>query len=162
MNRICCESEKDEQMKLNRTLCIAAALILTTGSALMAAEFSPALEAELSKTSMTDPVSAIVILESPVDIRALDLRLHDSGASLAKRHAEVIQALKYNAESVQPAFRKEFEAAMKSGEMFGFTAHWIENLFVIQATRKYIEELRERGDIKYVTENFKAELSSSE
>ena len=145
-------------MKLNRLFYVVTMLLFAAGSALTAAEFSPALDAELSMAGMSDKVSAIVILESPVDIRALDLKLHDTGATLAKRHKDVIDALKYNAESTQPAFVEEFDAAMKDGQVFGFTAHWVENLFVIQATREYIEGLRGRGDIKYVTENFKAEL----
>ncbi|MBU0690729.1 S8 family serine peptidase [bacterium] len=99
-----------------------------------------------------------MIFESPIDIRALDLQLHERKATLEERHAEVMRALKYNAESVQPAFQKEFDAALKSGAVFGYTPHWIENLFVVSATNHFIESLRDRGDIKYVTENFKAAL----
>ena len=103
-----------------------------------AAEFSPALEAELSKAADKDLVSAIVILESPIDIRALDLRLHDQRADLPTRHKEVINALRYNAEMTQPAMRDELDAAKGAGEVTGYTAYWIENLFVIQGTKSFV------------------------
>ncbi|NUO18509.1 S8 family serine peptidase [bacterium] len=123
-----------------------------------AAEFSPALEYELEKAQGKDFVSAIVILESPIDIRALDFALHTRKASLAERHQEVLAALKYNADQTQPAFRGELDAAKARGELNGYTAYWIENLFVIHASKDFIESLRNRGDVKYVTENFRAEL----
>ena len=133
------------------------AALMVTGSGLQAAEFSPALEYELEAAGAKDMVSAIVIFESPIDIRVLDDVLHMRQATRAERKKEVIQALRYNAESTQQKFRDEFDAAKDAGDVAGYTAYWIENLFVIQATREFIESLRGRGDIKYVTENFRAE-----
>jgi len=133
------------------------ALLLLVGGA-FAAELSPALEYELSKAGAADFVSAIVILESPIDIQNLDFQLHSRKATLAERHAEVISALKYNADQTQPAFRSELESAKSAGRVKGFTAYWIENLFVVSATREFLEELALRGDIKYMTENFRPEL----
>ncbi len=127
-------------------------------STAMAAEFSPALEAELAKAADSELVSAIVILESPVDIRALDWKLHVEKADLPTRHREVITALQFNAESTQPAFVAEFDEAIALGKMTGYTAYWIENLFVIQAEKQFIESLRPRGDVRFVTENFRPEL----
>jgi hypothetical protein len=123
-----------------------------------AAEFSPALDYQLNKAQSSDFVSAIVILESPIDIRALDERLHVEKATKAQRHEQVLAALHYNAESTQPKFRAELDKATLDGVVKGYTAYWIEDLFVIYATKDFIEGLRNRGDVKYVTENFKAEL----
>ncbi|MCB9357911.1 MAG: S8 family serine peptidase [Calditrichaeota bacterium] len=139
------------------SLMFLAVLMIWCASAL-AAEFSPALDYELEHAKAEDFVSAIVILESPIDIMTLDFQLHARGAGLAERHTEVISALKYNAEQTQPAFRNELNALVKSGDVKGFTAYWIENLFVVSAKKDYLESLRERGDVKYVTENFRAEL----
>ncbi len=127
-------------------------------STVWAAEFSPALEEELRQAGAKDMVSAIVILRSPIDIQTLDDQLHIRQASKVERKVQVLEALHYNAEQTQPAFQAEFDDAVKRGEMVGYTAYWIENLFVIQATREFIESLRERGDIRFVTENFKPEL----
>jgi hypothetical protein len=123
-----------------------------------AAEFSPALEYQLGHAQSSDLVSAIVILESPIDIRALDERLHNEKATKAQRHEQVLAALHYNAESTQPKFRAELDQAKFDGVVKGYTAYWIEDLFVIYATKDFIEGLRNRGDVKYVTENFKAKL----
>ena len=128
------------------------------GPKVMAAEFSPALQYELDKAQGANLVSAIVILESPIDIRVLDQRLHVEKATKARRHTEVLAALHYNADQTQPKVRAEFDQAVADGVMKGYTPYWIENLFVIQATKDFIEGLRGRGDIKYVTENFQAEL----
>lgn len=132
--------------------------LMVVHSTVWASEFSPALEEELRQAGAKDMVSAIVILQSPIDIQALDDRLHIRQATKAERNKEVLDALQYNANQTQPAFRAEFEAAIKNGEMAGYTAYWIENLFVIQATRDFIESMRGRGDVKYMTENFRAEL----
>ncbi|MFZ5433710.1 MAG: carboxypeptidase regulatory-like domain-containing protein, partial [Calditrichota bacterium] len=137
--------------------------LLTLGALLFAsfvfaAEFSPALESELMSKKDAEFVSAIVILESPIDIRALDDRLHIQKASRVERYREVIEALHYNADVTQPAIRSEFDKAIDEGRMKGYTAYWIENLFIISATKELVESLRPRDDIKYVTENFKAEL----
>lgn len=128
------------------------------GTSALAAEFSPALEYELDKASAKDKISAIVILESPIDIMTLDFSLHARNATLAERHREVIEALKYNAEQTQPAFRSELDELQNSGDLTGYTAYWIENLFVIHASKDFIESLRTRGDVKYVSENFRPEL----
>jgi FPC/CPF motif-containing protein YcgG len=69
---------------------------LTTISA--AAEFSPQLEYELNHREHGAFVSALVILECPLDIRELDARLHADGAMLERRHREVLEALYYNAD----------------------------------------------------------------
>ena len=123
-----------------------------------AAEFSPALDYELKGRNANEPVSCIVILENPIDIRALDDRLHVEKASLARRHQEILEALHYNAEQTQSAFIAELEEARAKGLVEGYTTYWIENLIVVRAAKEFVESLRERGDIRYVTENFRAEL----
>lgn len=132
-------------------------LVILTGQ-LLAAEFSPALEEELRLKSSDEAVSFIMILESPIDIRALDDRLHAERATLAERHLQVIEALKYNADMTQPQIAAELDDMQKDGTVRGYSAYWIENLFVVQATKDYVEGLRDRGDIRYVTENFGTEL----
>ncbi|MCC6477270.1 S8 family serine peptidase, partial [bacterium] len=125
---------------------------------LMAAEFSTELERQMEAAKNTDFVSAIVILESPVDIQTLDIALHARRATLAERHKEVLAALKYNVEQTQPAYLKELESEMEAGRVKGFTPYWIENCVVVYAQREYLESLISRGDVRFVTENFRPEL----
>ena len=72
-------------------------VILLLAACAVAAEFSPALEAQLAEKSANELVSAIVILESPIDIRALDAKLHAEKASRVERYRTVVEALHYNA-----------------------------------------------------------------
>ena len=110
-------------MKLTRLFITVLTLSLMAAVPLSAAEFSQTLEAQLEKADPQEMVSAIVILESPIDIRALDWRLHDEKASLQRRHEQVISALKYNAESTQPVVKDEFDLEVAKGEMTGYTAY---------------------------------------
>ena len=143
--------------RLSIWMIVLSAFLLLTMSTLDAAEFSPTLEFQLAQSGSKDFVSAIIILQSPIDIRALDDQLHHRKATKAERHKEVIEALWYNADMTQPAFRVELDQAKQQGELEGYTAYWIENLFVLHATKDMLESLRTRGDIKYVCENFRAE-----
>jgi len=136
---------------------VALVLFLTAGWG-AAAEFSPAVEYQIKQAAPGEFVSAIIILESPLDIRALDQRLHEERAPLARRHREVIAALKYNASDTQPEFLSELDEAKARGEVRGYTSYWIENLIVVSAQPDFLESLRDRSDIRYVTENFRAEL----
>ncbi|MBI5058221.1 carboxypeptidase regulatory-like domain-containing protein [candidate division KSB1 bacterium] len=132
------------------------------GAVTYAAEFSPELDSQLSSRGADDWVSAIVVLESPLDIRALDERLHAEQAPLAKRHREVLEALRYNAATTQPAFLRELEAAKSTGDVIGFTTYWIENLIVVRARPAFLNAWRGRADIRFATENFIPELIEDE
>ncbi len=131
--------------------------VLVSSCVLYAAELSPALVGQLDAASPDDWISAIVILESPLDIRALDERLHEGKASFSRRYREVVGALHYNAEQTQPALAAELEQGKIAGHVLGYTRYWIENLFVISARTDYLKSLATRGDVKYMTENFRAE-----
>ncbi|NUO19786.1 S8 family serine peptidase [bacterium] len=140
----------------SKYLLLALCLIGTT--ALYAAEFAPGLDDELALRKSDEFLSTIIILPSAIDIRTLDFALHTRKATLAERHQEVIAALKYNAAQNQPAFLAELDMQNELGTVKGYTSYWIDNLVVVYAQKSYIESLRERGDIEYVTLNFKPEL----
>lgn len=123
-----------------------------------AAEVSPNFDLELGLATKDQFVSGIIILESPIDVRALDLALHARGAKRAERYNEVYNALRHNARMTQPKFQEELEAGIASGLVKGFTAYWIENLFVVSAKPEFFKTLRTRGDIKGLSENFEAVL----
>ncbi|MCB9365867.1 MAG: S8 family serine peptidase [Calditrichaeota bacterium] len=123
-----------------------------------AAEVSPVLAFQLKNAQADEYVPAIVLLESPLDIAALDQSLHERGASYSERYDAVYSALQYNVRQTQPHFVAELESAKRAGLVRGWTTCWIDNLVVVSATREYLEGLAERGDIRALTENFRAEL----
>lgn len=127
-------------------------------STLYAAEFSQAIDDELAQAKEQDFISALVFLPNAIDIRTLDFTLHERRASLADRNREVIESLLYNAAQNQPAFQAELDVELGKGTVKGYTSYWIDNLFVVYANKSYIESLRERGDVEYVTTNFTPEL----
>jgi len=133
-------------------------LFLLAASLASAAEFSSALEERLTTVKNGEFVSTIVILPSAVDIRALDMALHARKATVAERNREVIEALKYNAAQNQPKFLAELDMMKADGLVNGYTAYWIDNLVVVNASAEYLESLRLRGDIEFVTTNFTPEL----
>lgn len=133
-------------------------LTLVAAAPLFASEFSSALEDRLQKTGDNEFVSSIVILPSAIDIRTLDFALHQRKVTIAERNREVIEALKYNAAQNQPAFEAELANEFEKGNIRGYTAYWIDNLFVVYANKSFLESLRQRGDIEYVTTNFSPEL----
>jgi bacillopeptidase F len=137
-------------------LCLCVCMI--GASSLFAAEFSSSMNDALAKSSDKEMISSIIILPSAIDIRALDFTLHTRKVTLAERHREVIDALKYNAAQNQPAFLDELEAERAAGNIDRYTAYWIDNLVVVNATKFYLESLRNRGDIDFVTTNFTPEL----
>lgn len=126
--------------------------------AAQAAELSPNFEWQLNQARTNEFVSGIVILESPMDIRALDLMLHARKAGRAERYRAVYNALQENARQTQPKFETELKDAELLGLVRGYTAYWIENLFVVSAKPEFFLSLRDRGDIQALSENFKAEL----
>ncbi|MCB9365873.1 MAG: S8 family serine peptidase [Calditrichaeota bacterium] len=135
-----------------------ALLLISLTANVFAAEFSSAIEDELKNSGKDEFISTLIFLPNAVDIRTLDFALHDRGATIAQRNREVLEALKYNAEQNQPAFKAELDFAESKGDVRGYTAYWIDNLFVVHASKSFIESLRHRGDIEYVTTNFSAEL----
>ncbi len=125
-------------------------------SIVSAADVSPNFDAELSKAAKDKFISGIIILESPIDVRELDLSLHERGAKRAERYREIYDALHVNARMTQPKFRGELEAGKELGLVEGYTAYWIENLFVVSAKPEFFNALRNRSDVKGFSENFKA------
>ncbi|MBL0061992.1 MAG: S8 family serine peptidase [bacterium] len=121
-----------------------------------AAVISPNFDAELSRVAKDEFVSGIIILESPIDVRELDLSLHERGAKRAERYNEIYNALRVNARMTQPKFQGELEAGKELGLVEGYTAYWIENLFIVSAKAEFFNALRNRSDIMGLSENFEA------
>ncbi len=125
---------------------------------LRGAEFSPNFELELKIAAADQFVSGIVILESPIDVQGLDLTLHAKGAAKRERYEMVYRALQYNASQTQPKFEAELRSLKERGSVDGYTAYWIDNMFVVNAKPQFFYSLMERGDIRAVSENFTVEL----
>jgi subtilisin family serine protease len=103
-------------------------------------------------------ISAIVHLKEQADISALDRQLYETRASRAARHAIVIDALRAAAENSQEEFLTALDDFRDRSEVRGYTAYWITNCVVVQATARTLMEFSDRDDIQWLEKNFKARL----
>ncbi len=136
---------------------IFAALVLgITVGIVRAAKVSPNFDAELSRAAKDEFVSGIIILESPIDVRELDLSLHERGCKESRAVHEIYQRAACQCQMTQPKFQSELDAGKELGLVEGYTAYWIENLFVVSAKPEFFNALRIRSDIMGLSENFEA------
>ncbi len=142
-------------MKSFFLICVAS---LVAAVAANAASFEPLLEKQLREDQSGKFHSVIIKLYNPRSINDLDQELHARKAPLAERHRLVIEALKANAAETQGPIQAKLEEAKLLGEVNGFTAYWIENLFVIHGTARAILTIADDPAVESVGPNFRAEL----
>ncbi len=135
-----------------------AVVILVLGQILMAGQIEPKFASYLSRLDDDDFVSAIVYLRDRPNIRELDRQLHSECASLAVRHARVIEVLRRAAERSQPDLINYLEAKHNVGTVKGYTPYWITNMIVVSATKAELEQIAKRADVEAIEPNFRATL----
>lgn len=123
-----------------------------------AGELSPGLQRLLDDTQADEPVSVIVHFEEKADIVGLSDRLNAESATLARRHSEVIYALKAAARTQEDLARELDSAVASDRGVLGYTRYWISNMMVVQALPVEIERIAYREDVSWVEPNFAAEL----
>ncbi len=115
------------------------------------------LERHLQTLNDDDYVSVIALMDYQADIASLNQTLKDERASLADRHEQVVRALQA-ATVMQDDVLTLLAQRQVSGEVAGFSSHWIANLVVLKATKSFIYELAARRDIGQIEINFRTEL----
>ncbi|MFN8547536.1 MAG: S8 family serine peptidase [Candidatus Eisenbacteria bacterium] len=131
---------------------------LVVGSPAQAGRIHPALQEELSHLSLSQPASAILILEDQVDLEALKASLYSRHANRADWHREVVTALQDKAQSTQGSLVAELESRKAQGRVIGYTPYWIGNIVVVRADRATIEDLANRADVGQAEPNWQPEL----
>ncbi len=134
-----------------------AGLLLAAGSA-QAGTITPALQAEMDRTSADTPISIIVNLAEQAPIAQIDRELKERSATRAERNREVLTALQDVASRTQQPLLDDLSARMRDGSVAGFTSYWISNLVVVYANKAAIEQIASRADVDVVEPNFKAML----
>jgi subtilisin family serine protease len=130
-------------------------LILPTAQA---GQLHPQVADELSRLPAGEKTTVMFILEQQADIATLNQALKLSHATRQERHKRVVEALQKTARESQPSFVNALEARKVTGEVAGYTAHWITNMVVVNGTRTAIEDLAGRADVAFVEPNIKASL----
>ena len=138
------------RLALPSFLLVAVTLLAVTAQA---GNLSPALESALADTPPDQALSVIVHMSEQAPIAAMNLALRQEKSTLAKRHRDVIHALKEAATS-QDALLAEFDNGAYADDVAGYTSYWISNLVVVKALPAAIEHIAARPDVSWVELNF--------
>lgn len=122
-----------------------------------AGEFSPELAAHLAQLDSGERVSVLVHLTERVDLKQLDAAFRARRASRVERHADGIRLLQGAAQSQAPLVAWLTDR-QTTGEIDGFTRHWIANLIVVRGTRRAVEQIAARHDVAWIEPNFAPRL----
>ncbi|MEZ4387892.1 MAG: S8 family serine peptidase [Candidatus Krumholzibacteriia bacterium] len=144
-------------MNLHKLLLLGLVLLLGAGSA-FAGRITPGLQAQMDRAAADEPVRAMVFLREQVDVSSLDLGLHLEKATLATRHARVLNELQDVARNTQGDLLASLESARTSGRVLGYTSYWLVNSVFVVATRDVIEELAQRADVDVIEAELVPEL----
>jgi subtilisin family serine protease len=134
-----------------------AAGLLVAGPAL-AGVLSPGLERQLAESPADATMRVLLALEDQADVPALDQRLRDERAGMARRHAEVLTLLRETATRSQAPLLAELESLKAAGKVFGFTPHWLVNSVVVAAPASVVPELAHLAGVGRVEADLVPEL----
>ena len=143
-------------MTLSKFFLPLAALLVASSAA--AGTIAPGLQAQLDAAGPDDPVRAMVFMSDRVDVPALDLALHAQKATLATRHARVINELRDKARATQRDLLATLDSAAAGGRVLGYTSYWIVNGVYVVATKNVIVDLAQRDDVAIIEPDLEPEL----
>ncbi|GEM_PF-2855809 len=121
-------------------------MFLVIGGA-RAGYITPDLSAQLDKMSGDEFISSVVMLESKVDIAALNSELNRMHATREYRHEVVVRALMKKARDTQGGLVAYLESGIAEGRVRDYRTLWIDNLVVVDATKEFVEQMSNRVDV---------------
>jgi hypothetical protein len=123
-----------------------------------AGEISPALANQMAENSAGDPLTVLVFLHGGLDVKSIDLSLHEQKAGLATRHQIVVESLREAADAAQKDLVAEFETDLASGRILDFRSYWIINAVRVKADEATIRIIAARPDVDVVEPDLRVEL----
>lgn len=143
---------------ISRFLLILLSLSLLVGP-VAAGALSPAMEEYMAARAPGEPLSALILLEDRVDIKALDWQLHEARASRAERNHTVITTLQAQAHATQGPLLADLEIRRQRGEIDDYEAFWIVNGVVVTGgDETMVRDLANRPDVDVVEPPLAVEL----
>jgi len=141
-------------------VCVAfsACFLVVTVSDLAAGEIEPNFAEYIQSLKSDDFVSAIVVLADQADVKSISSALSAERATRRVRHERVVSALRAAASRSQGNVTGYLDAGVRHGSIKGYTAYWIANLIVVQATVEELQRIAARADVDVVESNFRAGL----
>ncbi len=142
---------------MSKVLASLLALALFAGIA-GAGQVTPGLERQMRTMSGDDEIKVLVVMKDQVDVRSLDWELHDTKASMETRHRVVVEELQKAAHISQRDLLADLDAKAATGEVRGYTPHWLVNGVVVVTTVNGVKALAERDDVDVIEADLVVEL----
>jgi len=139
-------------------LILGIAALSFTSQISLAADFEPYLETLLHQGGPSDFYSVILELKEQVDMPKLKSQFKASNTSLALRHKLVIENLKEKAQISQAGLLDYLQTQKEAGEVDDYKSFWLANLVWVRATKREIQHLATRGEIKTIYAQPKVEI----
>ncbi len=144
-------------MKLLRTVFWVSVLILNVGT-LLAGTIDSKFEAHLNSLAPDELVTVMVVMQEQSDIQELDQQLRSSKSSFSHRHQVIVSELQNMAQATQGHLLTGLEAGKATGEVAGYTTHWLINAVVVRATAGVVFDMAFRADVHSIEPNLMPEL----
>jgi len=141
---------------MKKALALAAAFVCCVASQVHAGRLSSALEDRMRGMDGADEIKVLVVLREQADIPALDAQLRAERASLARRHREVVDALREVADRTQGPLVQALAAGNPG--VRGFAPYWIMNAVTVVATVDVVRGLAGRADVELIEPDLRTEL----
>ena len=123
-----------------------------------AGRIDPNLQAQFDRAGEKEMFSALVFLETQVDLEFLPVLLDQPSLTPARRHENVVTALREQAAATQAPLRAKLESLRRTGEVSDFHAFWIANCYRVHATAPGLVQLAARDDVLGIYLDYEIEL----
>jgi subtilisin family serine protease len=120
---------------------------VTYTSVAEAAQLSEYLDSTLSSKNNSDFVSVLVFMNDRVDVSSMQQRYKLAGFTRQASHKILIDELQSYARTAQTDIIRALDDAKSRGDVRSYETYWITNAMQIEATKSYIESLRQRPDV---------------
>jgi subtilisin family serine protease len=124
--------------------------LLGLALALQAGELSPGLQRLMADTPDGQEIGVLVLLENQAPIPALDRELHESGATLAHRHFQVVESLQQAARNSQAPVADGLQKLQAQGRIREVKPYWLINGFGVATTTAEVAALADLPGVSRV------------
>ncbi len=140
-------------MKIFSCISIAYIALLAGSYAQPVNKIDEVLAQKLEQMRESDFTQLIILLDDQVDVRAMDRSLRLRRAGKDERHRLVVTALQEMSERSQSDLRADLSERSSQGEVLDVRPMWIVNMIVAKATKRAIQSLSMREDIRMIYED---------
>ncbi len=143
---------------LRKAILLSVLVVLTGAAAAQAAWIDPTVLSEIAAQGKDQWVDVYVVLQDQVDIHALSASLDAAKATRARRHYEVITALREMAANTQYRLLDELKTAEAAKQVALVKPFWIHNAIAMSIKPAFLDTLKNHADVAKVFFDYPIEL----